>query len=375
MVTIEIGVPSSAVPFVFLFIEFTIAFAEILVYFGVERLLLPMFRDLARYLPDDFVPDVTTPPLRLRIFVVITLVSNFTAITVSAFQPEGAALATKLFFALLVPVAVSLTLGLVPLMFLTESVVGPVTRLETAVGRVESGDLTTHAPVLGADEVGHLTGNFNSMVRGLRERAALHAAMGAYIDPSIAERVMAEGSSISGEAAQVTVMFLDIVGFTSMAEDAEPDQVVSGLNYFFEIVIPVIVERGGHANKLLGDGLMAVFGVPEPIDDHAGRALAAAREIQARLAARYNGSLRAGIGLNSGTVVVGSMGGGPKLDYTIIGDVVNVAARVEAFTRHTGDQILLTDATKASLTSLDGLEPRGVHGLKGRAGEVEVWAG
>jgi class 3 adenylate cyclase len=276
-------------------------------------------------------------------------------------------------FALIVPIVVSLTLGLAPLMFLTQSVVGPIAHLQEAVGRIEAGNLSVHAPVLGADEVGHLTGSFNRMVRGLRERAALHSAMGAYIDPAIAERVMAEGSSISGEAAEVTVMFIDIVGYTSMAEDAKPEEVVAELNDFFEIVIPVVVERGGHANKLLGDGLMAVFGVPTSLADHADRALGAAREIQDRLNARYGGSLKAGIGLNSGTVVVGSMGGGTKLDYTIIGDVVNVAARVEAFTRQTGDGILLTDATKDQLTSQDGFESRGTQALKGRAAEVEVW--
>ncbi len=116
---------------------------------------------------------------------------------------------------------------------------------------------------------------------------------------------------------------------------------------------------------------MAVFGAPEPLSDHAERALDAARAIQARLA---GGPVRAGVGLNSGTVVVGSMGGGGKLDYTIIGDVVNVAARVEAQTRHTGDGILLTDATKALLNGADGLEPRGTQPLKGRAAAVGLWA-
>ncbi len=119
---------------------------------------------------------------------------------------------------------------------------------------------------------------------------------------------------------------------------------------------------------------MAVFGVPTLQGDHADRALAAARAIQAGLLERYEGQLNAGIGLNSGTVVVGSMGGGPKLDYTIIGDAVNVAARVEAYTRQTGDGILLTDTTRGLLTEVNGLEARGAQALKGRAGEVGLWA-
>ncbi|MGI9083981.1 MAG: adenylate/guanylate cyclase domain-containing protein [Aeromicrobium sp.] len=371
----EVGFPLSAVPFLFLYIEFAIGFAAILDYFAFERLTLPMFKDLASFLPAGFVPPLRTPSLSLRIFSVITLVSIFTAITVAAFQPEGATLATTLAFMLIVPITVSLLLGLVPLLLLTQSVVGPIARLEKAVGRVEAGDLGVRAPVLSADNVGHLTGNFNRMVQGLRERAALHSAVGAYIDPAIAERVMAEGSAISGEAADVTVMFVDIVGYTAMAEHAEPGEVVAELNEFFDITIPVITRHGGHANKLLGDELMAVFGVPQALERHADAALAAAREVQARLQERYSGSLKAGIGLNSGTVVVGSMGGGSKLDYTIIGDVVNVASRVEAFTRQTGDGILLTDATRTLLISQHGLEPRGTHSLRGRATIVDVWAG
>jgi class 3 adenylate cyclase len=257
---------------------------------------------------------------------------------------------------------------------LSQSLLGPVRALVHGTVRVSAGNFSSPVPAMTDDELGTLVTSFNTMQEGLRERQALHSAVGAYIDPAIAERVMAEGAAISGEAAEVTVMFLDIVGYTAMAEDAQPEEVVSDLNEFFDIAIPAVVRHGGHANKLLGDGLMAVFGVPQALDHHADCALTAAREIQAQLAERYDGSLRAGIGLNSGTVVVGSMGGGPKLDYTIIGDAVNVAARIEAFTRQTGDGILLTDATKTLLRSQSGLESRGTHGLKGRAAEVEVWA-
>lgn len=190
----------------------------------------------------------------------------------------------------------------------------------------------------------------------------------------IAKQIASDGATKSGEAAYVTVMFIDIVDFTTMAENAAPDAVVANLNDFFDLVIPSIEAHGGHANKLLGDGLMAVFGVPNAIPDHADRALAAAREIQANITQRYDDSLKAGIGLNSGSVVVGSMGGGSKLDYTIIGDAVNVSARVEAHTRETGDEILLTDATRALLWTKDGLETRGSFLLKGRTAEVALWA-
>ena len=307
----------------------------------------------------------------------LNLVLSFgllTGIEVAAFSAQPGLGAEAFSKMLLATGALGATTGLLFAVTLTRTLLGPVRALVKGTDRVRDGDFSTRVPPMTDDELGGLVTSFNAMQEGLRERQALHSAMGSYIDPAIAERVMAEGSTISGEAAEVTVMFLDIVGYTAMAEHAQPEEVVSQLNEFFELAIPAIVERGGHANKLLGDGLMAVFGAPESLPDHADRALAAAREIQARLTARYSGDLKAGIGLNSGTVVVGSMGGGPKLDYTIIGDVVNVAARIEAMTRQTGDEILLTDATKELLSSHDGVISRGMHSLKGRATQVEIWA-
>ena len=180
---------------------------------------------------------------------------------------------------------------------------------------------------------------------------------------------------LHGEAVETTVVFIDIVDFTSMAEHVPPEEVVADLNDFFELVIPAIEAEGGHANKLLGDGLMAVFGIPNPLPDHADRALSAAREVADRVADRYQGALRVGIGLNSGTVVAGSMGGGSKLDYTVIGDVVNVAARVEALTRQSGDAILVTEATRRLLADGTGrLKERGSTPVKGRREEIAVYA-
>lgn len=169
-------------------------------------------------------------------------------------------------------------------------------------------------------------------------------------------------------------MFVDIVGFTARAELLHASETVSLLNEFFGLVIPVIQEHGGHANKLLGDGLMAVFGAPVALPTHADNALAAAHEIQRSLGSRYGTGLRAGIGLNSGPVVVGTTGGGTKLDFTVIGDAVNVAQRVETLTRETGDDILLTDATRLVLGNGAALLARGVTQVKGRNEPVSIYA-
>ena len=335
----------------------------------------PVLVDLSRLVPTgSHGEDESGGGLGRRMLGAVTFLAFTAGVGVAGLSSDPGVGVARLLELFVLSFLVALTVGGTLSVFFTESVVGPIRLLLEGTARVARGVYDEEVPLVTGDQLGTLARRFNAMQAGLREREALHSAMGAYVDPVIAERVAAEGANISGEAAEVTVMFIDIVGFTRLAEGADPDDVVTDLNDFFDVVIPAIERHHGHANKLLGDGLMAVFGVPEPLDDHADRALAAARDIQASLLKRYEGQLKAGVGLNSGTVVVGSMGGGRKLDYTIIGDAVNVAARVEAHTRQTGDAILITDSTKALLTESDELISRGSQGLKGRTAPVELWA-
>jgi adenylate cyclase len=167
------------------------------------------------------------------------------------------------------------------------------------------------------------------------------------------------------------VLFLDVRGFTTFAEGAAARDVVARLNQLYEAVVPAIVRHGGHANKFIGDGLLAVFGAPERHADHAVRAVAAAREIVGLV---RTGTLRVGVGVNSGRVVVGTIGGGGRRDFTVIGDPVNTAARVEAATRVTGDDILITETTLRALGPLgDDFVERSSAPLKGKASTVRLY--
>jgi adenylate cyclase len=171
-------------------------------------------------------------------------------------------------------------------------------------------------------------------------------------------------------------MFVDVRAFTPYAESRTPQETVAFLNDFFELVVPLVTEQRGHANKFLGDGVLCVFGAPERLADHAERALAAAHEIVAAVGRRFGGEVGVGVGLNSGTVVVGSVGGGGRLEFSVTGDPVNVAARVEAQTRETDDAILLTAATRALLPDpqRERLQARGKVPLRGKSEPLSVYA-
>ena len=173
----------------------------------------------------------------------------------------------------------------------------------------------------------------------------------------------------------VTLLFADIRGFTTFADRATAREAVAYLNDYFGVVVPIVTEHGGHANKLLGDGLLGVFGAPERLSDHADRAVAAALAMLTAVDARFGDRCRIGIGLNSGLVLAGTIGGGDLVEYGVVGDPVNVAARVQDAARDLGVPLLLTEATRLLLESTDlPLEPRGELSLKGKPRPVAVHA-
>ncbi|WP_156689335.1 adenylate/guanylate cyclase domain-containing protein [Mycobacterium sp. Marseille-P9652] len=276
----------------------------------------------------------------------------------------GVAAGLALFFAVPITVGASFAPSMQPIRDLAEG-----------TKRVAAGDYSQGLPVVQDDDLGALAASFNRMQAGLAERRRLHAAFGTYVDPALAARLLAQGDDVfSGERREVTVMFVDVRDFTPFAEANSAEDTVSRLNALFEIVVPAVVDAGGHVNKFLGDGALAVFGAPNDLADHADAAVTAAVLIHRLVPERFGGQLRIGIGLNTGVVIAGTIGGGGKLEFTLIGDAVNVAARVEQLTKTTGDTILLTQQCVDALASPPaGLIDRGSYVLKGKSASVQVF--
>ncbi|MCV7282015.1 adenylate/guanylate cyclase domain-containing protein [Mycolicibacterium flavescens] len=251
----------------------------------------------------------------------------------------------------------------------------PIRDLAAGTERVAAGDFTQRLPVVQDDDLGALAASFNRMQAGLAERQRLQAAFGTYVDPALAARLLEQGSDVfSGERREVTVMFIDIRDFTPFAEANTAEDTVARLNAVFDIVVPAVVDAGGHINKFLGDGAMAVFGAPNDLADHADAAVRAAVLIHRGVAEQFEGEVRIGIGINTGVVIAGTIGSGPHLEFSLIGDTTNVAARVEQLTKTIGDPILLTDQTVAALVSRPpGLTDRGAHALKGKSARTLVF--
>lgn len=254
--------------------------------------------------------------------------------------------------------SVALTVGLLAVGLAARATADPVDSVRRAMDRAQHGDFSVRVPVYDGTQVGRLQAGFNRMVVGLAERERIRDALGTYVDEDVAERILSEGTSLDGEEVEVTIMFVDVRGFTVFAEHRPARQVVAALNELFDRIVPLVHAHGGHVDKFIGDGVLAVFGAPRRLPDHASQALAAAIAIAEATA---SGDLSVGIGLNSGTVVAGNVGGAGRYEFGVIGDVVNTAARVEAATRQTGDAVLIGESTAALLRISGAIVDDGRH--------------
>lgn len=284
------------------------------------------------------------------------------------------ATAHQLAVAMTVLAAIGIAVGLLASSLAARATASPIDAVTRALERVERGDLDTKVAVYDGTQVGRLQQGFNEMVNGLAERERIRQAFGTYVDPELGERILREGVRLDGEEMDVTVMFVDVRGFTAFAERTPAHEVVHALNELFGRIVPVVHAHQGRVDKFIGDGLMAVFGAPRRLDDHAAQALDAAIEI-AELTGPGSGVMPIGIGLNSGMVVAGNIGGAGRLEYGVIGDTVNVAARVEQATRVTGDTVLISGRTRELAGAVSYLltEREGVA-LKGKTELIRLYA-
>jgi adenylate cyclase len=212
----------------------------------------------------------------------------------------------------------------------------------------------------------------------LEERQArvhVQQTFGRFVDPRVVADLVRTGGvpALRGETREITVLFSDIRGFTSLSESRPPEEVVALLNRYFTRQVEVVFRHGGTVDKFIGDCIMAFWGAPVQDPDHAAHAVAAALEM-ARVAAEFRDELpgtvfEVGIGLNSGPATVGLMGAPSKLDYTVIGDTVNLASRIEGCTKGVAT-ILVSDATRAACGGRFRFVEHGKFKVKGRDAEV-----
>ncbi len=210
----------------------------------------------------------------------------------------------------------------------------------------------------------------------LRERDRAVSIFGQHVSPQVAELLLAQPVDAAGQERQVCVMFLDIRDFSRIAGERSPAEVMEYLNILFSFMIPVVNEHHGIVNKFLGDGFMAVFGAPLDDSNPCEHAVCAARVILDKVAElNQTGAIpptRLGIGLHLGVAITGNVGGSDRKEYTVIGDVVNLAARIEQATKQFAAQLLVSEAVHRALDGM-GAEDLGLVDLKGQTHPVRLF--
>lgn len=297
-------------------------------YLQAERIMRPItVRALAQGVP----VDRRVPGVRRRIFLgwglttVIPVAGTLLIIAgqwAGMFGPD----AGLILVALAVLSSVAVIAGAIGMSLVSDSIADPVREMQAGVKRVEKGDLEARVTIYDGSEIGRLGQGFNEMVAGLQEREAIQDLFGRYVGEDVVLHALERGTELGGQEREVAVLFVDLTGSTEFAAAHEPAEVVAMLNEFFRIAVDAVDSNGGYINKFQGDAVLAVFGAPVEVENQAGRALRAARELQHRVSELT--PLSAGIGVSYGTVIAGHIGHAKRFEYTVIGDPVNEAARL-----------------------------------------------
>lgn len=264
--------------------------------------------------------------------------------------------------------------------FIQRNLTRPVRSLLTSMRAVGEGDLDIRTPILTDDEIGRLASRFNMMIDELRDRELIKETFGKYVPRTVAQTILENKGEFRPQHRLATILYADIKGFTEICENLEPDSVVDLLNEYFTLIVEIIYRYNGVVNQFQGDAVLVTFNVPIDNHSHARDAIQTAVDIQRELKDHifsHGDSITTRIGVNSGNVVAGSVGADNRLNYTVHGDAVNTAARLESLNKEFGSLILVSEHTKNMAEKLPDddfdFAPKGDLTIRGKTETVKVY--
>lgn len=333
-------------------------------------------------------PGIIHLGLGAKMAVVIVGASLVSAVVVATLTYRAATDAlssgdlTWLAVQLVLVTTIGLLVSLSGCLLVTRHTTEPLTELTTLVAELTPERYSQRGVPASADEVGQLTWAVNAMLGGLEERDFIKDAFSRYVTRQVSDVVLQGGLELGGELLTATILMADIRDFTGLSERMPPRQVVRLLNRYFTEMVEECMEHGGMIDKFIGDAIMVVFGAPARLTpEQSARAAAAAalgmrrrlQALNAAFAADGLPSLRIGIGVHTGEAIAGNIGAPQRLDYTLIGDSVNTAARIEAACKEVDHDLLLSATTRALLGDRARVgEPRVIQ-LRGKSRPTQVF--
>ncbi|MDR1933302.1 MAG: adenylate/guanylate cyclase domain-containing protein [Spirochaetales bacterium] len=268
--------------------------------------------------------------------------------------------------------------------FFSKTLSSPLRILAAAAGRIEEGEFDLDLKTRARDEVGLLTRSFVSMGKGLAERERLKTSFGKFINKAIAEQAAKGELTLGGETKKATIFFSDIRGFTRMAETMKPSDVVRFLNSYMTRMVDCVEKTCGVVDKFIGDAVMAVWGAPISAETPAIDALNCVKsallmrdaliELNKTRGSEKRPIIKIGCGINSGDVLAGQIGSSRRMEYTVVGDAVNLASRTEELTKFMGVDILITENTRRLIAASILTEEMPSVMVKGKENPIRIFA-
>ena len=366
--------------------------AAVMIYFTTQAisqwLLIPRLFPQGRI---HRVPGVRRISLRTRLLVLYLAINLIPLIALQALayrvsiapQPPDVLL-EQMLEATMWMVPVFMVLGLAITLLVSGNLSRPLKALTRALKEVSRGSFEARARITSNDEIGYAGEVVNEMARGLQERELIKDAFGKYVAREIRDEVLSGRIPLDGEVKEVTVLFADLRDFTPLAEVNDPKLVVKILNAYFQEMADAVQIQGGLVLQFLGDEIYAVFGAPVALEDHPARAFRAGLEMRSRLglvnqrlAANGWPALAHGIGLHTGRALAANIGASSRMSYLLVGDTVNLAARLQALNKDLGSEMILSAETYARLGEPDRklvpMTRRPATRVKGRREPVELY--
>jgi adenylate cyclase len=277
--------------------------------------------------------------------------------------------------------AIVLSLAILIVYFFSKTLTNPVRRLVGATSQIENGNFVVDIVPTTTDEIGQLTSSFVRMGNGLAEREKLKDAFGKFVNKEIAEKILKGEIRLGGERKTAAIFFSDIRSFTSISEALEPEEVVEFLNQYMTRMVNCVNDTKGVVDKFIGDAIMAVWGTPVSYGNDTENAVNGALLMRESLREFNNGRggpkkpvIKIGCGINTGPVLAGQIGSQDKMEYTVIGDAVNLASRIESLNKPFGTDILISEDSYALVKDIFDVHPMEKIMVKGKTQPQQIYA-
>jgi len=378
-----LGIPLDSIKYIFLAGLLTAAVLHPFQYLYLERkfgeILSVLYRDAMDSGIDLYTQTFRFSDIKRKMILTLSLIASASIIIlITIFMKKAEDMIQwDIVFYIQVLITSAFCIGMMVLAIILTARSVAYPRMEELFVQIREGNFSVTCDRLASDELGRFSIMFNHMVRGLREREAMKSKFGRYFPPPVMEEIMNRDLNLTGERKHGTILFADICNFGVMSETLPPIEVIEILNTFFGAATKIIARHKGHVDKYIGDCVMAVFGVFSEDEDHAANALRAAVEITGHLqhVNKFNEpEIDIGIGIASGEVVAGNVGSKDRLEYTVIGDTVNVASRLEQFSKDHHTTIFFSEDTyQLAKTTFKNVRLLGNYKLKGKEREVNVY--